>query len=374
MLREIVNVTSASSLMLIILLIFSGCNQGKSKSETIDLRTSLEKLRTTLQSGNDVKKEEPFRRRPFKASLDGQWIGHAVAYGCYRKGQAPGQQGPSDQELLEDLRIISEYWHMIRLYGADNDTKRILQIIDENDLPLKVVQGIWLAPEENNPEQRKANINQIILAIELTETYPNIVAAISVANETQVFWSAHKMNPLTIANYIRAVRNVVDIPVTTADDYLYWNKPESKQLADEVDFIFTHIHPLWNGKILDEAIPWLNDIYDELTTLHPQVPIIIGETGWATAYDSTKTGDGQQGSLIKGKVSLEAQAEFLARLHGWVDSNRVPTFIFEVFDESWKGGGADSPPNDIEKNWGLYYEDRSPKESFLTFQNSIKSH
>lgn len=353
--------------VLIVLMISSGCQKDNSNSESGDLSKSLSKLRTDLQAGLEIKREEPFQIRPFEPYLDGQWIGKAVAYGCYRKGQAPGQQGPSDQELSEDLRIISEHWHLIRVYGADNDTKRILRIIHDNHLPIKVIQGIWLASEENNLNQRRANTGQIVLAIELAKTYPDIIAAISVANETQVFWSGNKMKLPTLTRYIRAVRRHVEQPVTTADDYLYWNKEESRQLADEIDFVFTHIHPLWNGKTLDQAIGWFDSIFRELQDLHSSRPIVIGETGWATAYDSTKTGNGQQGSLIKGEVGLEAQVRFLTELDDWVSSNQVATFIFEVFDESWKGGGDDSPPEDIEKNWGLFYENRTPKESFQTF-------
>jgi exo-beta-1,3-glucanase (GH17 family) len=235
-----------------------------------------------------------------------------------------------------------------------------------------VIQGIWLGPEENDPKQKNDNINQVMLGIELARLYPDIIIAISVANETQVSWSGHKMNLVNLIRYIRAVRSNVIVPVTTADDYLYWDKPESKQLADEIDFIFTHIHPLWNGKNLDEAISWIDEIYNELQGMHPDRTIVIGETGWATDYNADKTGHGEQGSLIKGRVGIEAQAEFLIRVDEWIESNQVTTFLFEAFDEPWKGGGEESPPNEVEKNWGVYNEDRTPKESFLMYLDHKK--
>ncbi|MBD3218106.1 MAG: glycosyl hydrolase family 17 [candidate division Zixibacteria bacterium] len=323
-------------------------------------------LRTELESGLTLPRQDPFKLRSFKPYLGDSWIGNAVAYGCYRAGQAPGQKSPSDAELLEDLKIIAGHWNLIRTYGADHDTKRILQLIETYELPIKVVQGIWLEPEEDNPAKRKANIDQVMLGIELAKTYPDIVIAISVANETQVFWSAHKMNPENLIRYIRAVRNNTTVPVTTADDYLYWNKSESSQIAEEIDFVFTHIHPLWNGKTLDEAVSWTDRIYRELRVMHPDRDIVIGETGWATDYNPEKTGPGEQGTLIKGDVGIDAQAEFLIVISRWIDENRVVTFIFEAFDEPWKGGEG-SPPNEIEKNWGVYNEDRTPKESFLRY-------
>jgi exo-beta-1,3-glucanase (GH17 family) len=33
-------------------------------------------------------------------------------------------------------------------------------------------------------------------------------------------------------------------------------------------------------------------------------------------------------------------------------------FYFEAFDEPWKGG---ADPRDVEKHWGLYNENRTPK-------------
>lgn len=343
------------------------CTQNQSTTDDKEFQSAMTELKTELESGLSYQREEPFEVRSFKPYIDDKWIGNAVAYGCYRAGQAPGVKGPSDAELLEDLNIITKHWNLIRVYGADDDTKRILQLINKHKLPIKVIQGIWLEPEETNPEKKKSNIEQVMLGIELAKKYPDIVAAICVANETQVFWSGHKMKLENLIHYTRVVRSNVAVPVTTADDYLYWNLPESKQLADEMDFVFSHIHPLWNGQTLDGAIGWMDKIYHELQDMHPKRLIVIGETGWATDYNAAKKGDGEQGTLIKGEVGLEAQAKFLIELKQWIDSSMVTTFLFEAFDESWKGGGESSPPNEVEKHWGVYNEDRTPKESFLEY-------
>ena len=105
------------------------------------------------------------------------------------------------------------------------------------------------------------------------------------------------------------------MPITVADDYNYWNKPESKQVADEIDFIVAHIYALWNGKTLDNAIEWMDSVYfKQVKAMHPNKEIAIGETGWATNYNPNKTGPGEQGSLIKGEVSISAQEEYLLPL------------------------------------------------------------
>ncbi|NNE10040.1 MAG: glycosyl hydrolase, partial [Gemmatimonadetes bacterium] len=47
-------------------------------------------------------------------------------------------------------------------------------------------------------------------------------------------------------------------------------------------------------------------------------------------------------------------------LRNWVRAERVATFLFEAFDENWKGG---ADPREVEKHWGLYRADRTPKEA-----------
>jgi len=324
---------------------------------------SIEEVRTKLESGEVVERLTPFEVREFDPYLNDEWIGNAVSYGCYRKGQAPGSNGPSKVEILEDLNIITEHWNLIRVYNADDDSENLLEVIRENNIPIKVMLGVWLANEKKTPGTKEANITNVLRSIELANKYSDIIAAVNVGNETQVFWSWHKMDTENLIRYIRTVRNNTSVPVTTADDYNFWNKPESKPVAEEIDFIVTHIYPLWNGKTLDESIPWLEGTYTFVKNFHPGKQLVLGEIGWATDYNAEKKGDGEQGSLIKGEVSVEAQGKFLTQLNNWISTNQVTTFFFEAFDEPWKGGGENSGPKEVEKNWGVYYEDRTPKES-----------
>jgi exo-beta-1,3-glucanase (GH17 family) len=339
-----------------------------------DRKLSMEELRIKLESGKSFEREIPFIVRTFKPYLNGEWMGNAVSYGCYRKGQAPNRNGPSEAEILEDLNIITRYWHLIRVYNSDEDTERILTVIQKHNLPIKVMVGVWLENEEKNPELKKFNIANVLRGIELVNKYTNIVSAISVGNESQVFWSWHRMNTENLIRYIRAIRNNTTVPVTTADDYNFWNKPESKQVAAEIDFIVTHIYALWNGKTLEDAIEWMDHIYfQDVQKAHSDKLIVIGETGWATTYNPEKVGPGEQGTLIKGEVSIQAQEKFLIQLHEWVNEKKITTFLFEAFDEPWKGGGENSGPNEVEKHWGVFYENRTPKESFQNYLKHIQN-
>jgi exo-beta-1,3-glucanase (GH17 family) len=343
------------------------CSEDQTESNT-----SLADIAKKLSAAETFPAQQPFQERAFKPFLDDKWIGNAISYGCYRKGQAPGVKGPSEAEILEDLQILGKYWQLIRVYGSDDDAERILKVIRQNNLPIKVMLGIWLENETDNPAQRQNNIRQTLRGIELAREYENEVIAVSVGNETQVFWSFHRMNADDLIRYIRAVRSNVRQPVTTADDYNFWNKPASAAIAAEVDFVVTHMYALWNGITLDKALSWTDSVYTDIQTMHPDKQIVIGETGWATRYNPDKKGPGEQGSLVKGEVSLKAQETFLTQLHQWIIQNKVTTFWFEAFDEPWKGGGEQSGPDEIEKHWGLFYENRTPKPSFQNFLKTVQ--
>ena len=71
------------------------------------------------------------------------------------------------------------------------------------------------------------------------------------------------------------------------------------------------------------------------------------------------------------KSVIAAQEKFLIKLSEWIDQNHVTTFLFEAFDEPWKGGGEASSPREIEKHWGVFYENRTPKESFKNYLKSF---
>jgi exo-beta-1,3-glucanase (GH17 family) len=258
------------------------------------------------------------------------------------------------------------HWKLLRIYGSSEFTETLLTIIRENGLDMKVMLGVWIDPEEKRNETGEvleqfgdavaSNIKEVDAAIRLANAYPEIVVAISVGNETQIFWSAHR-SPLDILiGHVRRVREGVDIPVTVADDFNYWNKSESRALASEIDFITMHAHPMWNGLQLENALDWLRKQHEDVQSVHPDRHVLIGETGWATSVHN----EGEQRDLIKGKPGEAEQGIFYEAVSSWAEIERQIVFFFEAFDENWKGG---KHPAEVEKHWGLFRADRHPKEA-----------
>jgi len=294
-------------------------------------------------------REDPFVTRTLPLMEKGRWIGQAVAYGPHRDGQMPGGPSPTDDELREDLRLMLPHWNLLRVYGASGFAAPMLRILRREGLDMKVLLGVWIAPD--NPE---GNRREVEAAVSLAREYPDIVRAVCVGNETQVSWSAHRCSLNLLIDQVRAVRARVAQPVTSADDFNYWNKPESRLLAAELDFVTLHVHPLWNGQQLEDALPWLEAQLDSVRALHPDREVVLGETGWATAVHD----EGEQATLIKGGVGEAEQKIFYEVLRAWAEKRRVATFFFEAFDENWKGG---SHADEVEKHWGLFRADRTPK-------------
>ncbi len=294
-------------------------------------------------------RENPFAVRLFRPYSGGRWIGNAICYGPHRDGQRPGGLSPSVAEIREDLRLMVPHWNLVRIYGSVEFAETLLAVIREEDLDMKVMLGVWIAPETP-----AANRQEIDAAIRLAAAYPEIVLAVSVGNETQVIWSAHRSPLDLLIDHVRRVRASVSVPVTVADDVDFWNKPESRALAAEIDFITMHAHPMWKGLQLDDALTWLRDQVEAIQAIHPERTVVLGETGWATSVHD----QGEQAELIRGRPGEIEQKQFYDAVRAWAETQRQTVFFFEAFDENWKGGSHSA---EVEKHWGLFRADRSAK-------------
>ena len=298
-----------------------------------------------------VPREDPFAVRPFLPISGGRWIGNAICYGPHRDGQRPGGPAPSAAEIREDLHLMAPHWNLLRIYGSSGFAETLLTVIRQDELDMKVMLGVWIAPGAPVANDREADA-----AIDLAAAYPGIVRAVSVGNETQISWSAHRSPPDILIDHVRRVRAGVAVPVTVADDFNYWNKPESRALASEIDFITMHAHPMWNGFQLEDALTWLSDQMAAVQAMHPEHAVVLGETGWATSVHN----EGEQAELIRGQAGEIGQKRFHDAVEAWAEAEQLTVFYFEAFDENWKGG---SHPSEVEKHWGLFRADRSPKEA-----------
>ena len=108
---------------------------------------------------------------------------------------------------------------------------------------------------------------------------------------------------------------------------------------------------MWEYKHVHDALNYSRDNYHSVASLYPDKPVVITEAGWAT----NSNGRG----ICPENTSEDLQAIYYADLMDWTGREGILTFVFEAFDEPWKG----SPdPMEPEKHWGLFTVDREPKQ------------
>lgn len=291
-------------------------------------------------------------------------FGPAICYSGYREGQSPVTATyPSYDEVLEDLRILEGHWRYLRLYDPSPHAELVLSAISDEGLDFGVMLGSDVAAELSNPgcpwggvyddhqlvANRRANSDQIDRMIELANRYPDIVFAVSVGNEATVEWTDHLVPVESLIEYTRRVKRSVDQPVTFCENYVPWTS-KLEPLAAELDFLSVHTYPVWEYQGIDDAIAYTEQNYRAVADRYPDIPVVITEAGWTT----NSNGRG----LDPDNASEELQAQYLRDLTAWSEAHGVLTFVFEAFDEPWKG----SPdPKEPEKHWGLYTVDREPK-------------
>jgi exo-beta-1,3-glucanase (GH17 family) len=165
-----------------------------------------------------------------------------------------------------------------------------------------------------------------------------------------VDWTDHYVPVERVIEYVRMIKDGASQPVTFCENYLPWHE-KLKDLAEEVDFISIHTYPVWEYKNIHEAIDYTSQNYRSVAERYPHKPVVITEAGWAT----NSNGRG----IDPVNVNEELQSIYYNDLVNWSEKEGVMVFVFEAFDEPWKGSPE---PMEPEKHWGLFTVDRQPKK------------
>ncbi len=292
--------------------------------------------------------------------------GRAICYSGYRNGQSPETATyPTYEQIREDLLILQRQWAYIRLYDCSEHAETVLKVIDKENLNFKVMLGAYIGAELNNfgcpwgtiyteeeiSINKKNNLKQIRKLIRLANKYPDIVFSLSVGNEATVDWTDHYVPVEKIIRYVRLVKKGATQPVTFCENYVPWYD-KLKTLVPEVDFISIHTYPVWEYKNIHEALEYTKQNYYSIADRYPDTPVVITEAGWAT----NSNGRG----INPENASQDFQAIYFNDLVRWSSKAGILAFVFEAFDEPWKGSPEAMEP---EKHWGLFTVDRKPKKA-----------
>jgi len=303
------------------------------------------------------------KKRIRKGSAIKMKHGNAICYSGYREGQVPGQVYPSYDEIKEDLEILSKNWSLLRLYDCSPHAETVLQVISDEDMHFKVMLGVDMAAEMSNPHcpwgaefsdetleaNRQANRAQVDKAIALSNRYPDIVFSVAAGNEASVEWTDHMVPVDSLIEHVRRIKSAIKQPVTFCENYVPWTY-KLEPLAAELDFISVHTYPAWEYRTMEDALEYTKQNYHSVVDHYPGKPVVITEAGWTTASNGR--------GIEPWNATEELQARYYEELLEWTTREKILTFVFEAFDEPWKG----SPdPLEPEKHWGLFRVERTPK-------------
>jgi len=322
----------------------------------------------------------------------------AISYGGYRMKKRDIQ--PTIEELKEDMKILYAMGiRVIRTYNvhlaqAENALKAIREIkASDPDFEMYVMLGAWIdcknawshLPPDHTAESAN-NAIEIHKAVELTNTYPDIVKIIAVGNEAMVKWAAdYYVQPWVIlkwVKYLQYLKSIEELPsdiwITSSDNFASWGGggPEYHvedlvELIKAVDYVSVHTYPMhdthynpnfWgiypsevnlpnSEKVYramvrsrDYAVNQYYSVVNYLSALDIDKPVHIGETGWATVSNRQY---GSEGSRATGEYKSALYHDLMRE---WSEKNGVSCFYFEAFDEQWKD--ADNPGGS-ENHFGL---------------------
>lgn len=292
--------------------------------------------------------------------------GRAICYSGFRKGQNPGGVYPSYDEIREDLLLLHGHWKYLRLFDCDQHAETVLAVITEEKMDFRLMLGAYITAEMNNfncpwnggvySEERLEinrvhNQNSINRLIELANQYPHVIFSLSVGNEACVEWTDHYVPESRVLEYVQQVKARTKQPVTFCENYVPW-LVKLEKLAEEVDFISIHTYPVWEYKHIGESLDYTRENFYSVARKYPGKPVVITEAGWATHSNGR--------GISPENVNEGYQKIYFDSLMKWAESESIPVFFFEAFDEPWKGSPE---PLEPEKHWGLFKVDRTPKKA-----------
>lgn len=281
--------------------------------------------------------------------------GKAICYSGYRLGQSPKTAVPTKEQIEEDMEILmKDGYQYIRMYDPNLHARRVLEVIREKKLPMRCLIGIDSDPEVNNPncpwekqeftqEELDAHIRrndeEEEKLIALVKEFDEEVIAVSIGNENTPEWGAHMVPVERLMKHAKRFKEELNKPVTFCEGAFEW--PQLKELGDYLDFISVHSYPLHYRDSIDIAVEVNQRHFNEIKALFPDKQVLFTEVGWTTSPND---------SMLEGEACVENQKRYITELNEWIEKDQIIAFLFEAFDEPWKG----SRPESSECHWGLY--------------------
>ncbi len=254
-----------------------------------------------------------------------EFVVPGIAFGP--RGYEPGLEG--SVELANGIRgglrnLRNAGFRSLVTYGAKGGLGTVPRLAREAGFDGIFIMGIW------DP----LSVEESARALDQSE----FVDGFCLGNEGL----GVRYEPKDLSRRMAALRSATRKPVTTSEPIdSYLNGDYQRFLLAESDWVFPIAHPYWAGQSdPPKAVEWIRTRYEQLVGRIGR-PVWLKEVGFPTEGDEP--------------CSENSQAEFFRGF----STTTIPFFYFEAFDQPWKGDGQ----NKVEKYWGLFRSDGTPKLS-----------
>ncbi|KAI8339972.1 glycoside hydrolase superfamily [Chlamydoabsidia padenii] len=289
-------------------------------------------------------------------------IGAQLEFGC----------SVTQEDVVEDLKILHQMTPRLRLYGFDCDQAHlVMNGMKMLNIDMGLILTIWVDGNATTYERQYNAFWNF-----LNQFGADHITGVSVGNEgkkkktiqTPTFMQISNDHFSTPAELIERIRNVKTqlkergyehIPVFTTD---IRSLPD---IMPEEDQVLDNVHPFFAGVTVDQASSWTWKYFKDVVIV-PTIrlarskgiaqvkPALISEVGWPTAPES-KT---YQGAV----PSLQNLEKLLFSFVCQSNQKGVPYYWFEFKDAPWKNATFNEPR---EAFWGLFDKDRRLKVPHL---------
>ncbi len=258
---------------------------------------------------------------------------HGLCFSPYLEGQAPGAL-VDEAQIRARLEIIRPYTRWVRSFSCTDGHEHTPRIAHE--LGMKTLVGAWLGTD------REINEREITAAIALAKA--GHVDILAVGNEVLL---REDMSEDELLGYIQRVKDAVPagLPVGYVDAYYLFER--HPRVTAACDVLLTNCYPFWEGCPRDQAIAYMQSMYQRTAAVAAGKKVIISETGWP-----------HTGTAFHGAVpSVDGAMRYFIDTYRWARQDGVDVFYFEAFDEAWKVGAE----GDVGAYWGLWDKHGLPK-------------
>ena len=257
------------------------------------------------------------------------------------------QKNVTPAQIDRDLAQLSQLTGHVRTYTVAGGMDKVPEIARRHGMTVSL--GIWISPD------LVKNDEEIAQAIRVALDNRRVIDRVIVGNEAIMRGdvSADQLNA-----YILQVRNALPqrIKVTTGEPWSTWLL--SPEIAQNVDMLFIHLLPYWEGADIRGALKSTVRWYDNVAEAFPGKPIVIGEAGWPSdgrTRENAEASTSNEASFIRGFVQL-------AMDKGW------DYYLMEAYDQPLKRRDAEGA---VGAYWGMFDATGNPKFAFTGLLRSF---